>query len=258
MSRPGRSSAVPRRSDATSLTTSARSPSSPPRRPRRRCTWGWTAPVCRCARPRSKDAAASSPTVRPHAHGRRLHAGSRGDRRPSAGAKHCATCVAPHLVQLPLAPPDAAAAEAPELLAWMIGRGHLDVKVAVPCDAAGRPVNDTAIFHEKSVFIKDRAGDKIAWTGSLNETAAGWRPNWESINVYRSWGPEPERVGRRGAELRPALGDSLPACRRARRAGRRPPGSAALPAAGPACTHEGEDAAGCSGRLVGIGGVCPK
>ena len=42
--------------------------------------------------------------------------------------------------------------------------------------------------------IEDRAGYKIAWTGSLNETSAGWRRNWESINVYRSWGPEPERV----------------------------------------------------------------
>ena len=76
----------------------------------------------------------------------------------------------------------------------MIGRGHLDVKVAVPCDADGRPVSDTAIFHEKSGLIEDRAGHRIAWTGSLNETAAGWRRNWESINVYRSWGPEPERV----------------------------------------------------------------
>ena len=98
------------------------------------------------------------------------------------------------LVALPLAPPDADAARALELLAWMVGRGHLDVKVAVPCDADGRPVSDTAIFHEKSGLIEDRAGHRIAWTGSLNETAAGWRRNWESINVYRSWGPEPERV----------------------------------------------------------------
>ena len=37
-------------------------PSPAPRRP---CTWGWTVPVCRCAPPRSKAAAASSPTVRP-------------------------------------------------------------------------------------------------------------------------------------------------------------------------------------------------
>ena len=100
------------------------------------------------------------------------------------------------LTELPLAPPDTDAAHALELLAWMIGRGHLDVKVAVPCDANRRPVDGTAIFHEKSAVIEDRAGYKIAWTGSLNETTAGWRRNWETINVYRNWGPEPERVER--------------------------------------------------------------
>ena len=97
------------------------------------------------------------------------------------------------LAELPLAPPDADAVGALELLAWMVARGHLDVKVAVPC-RDGRPVSDTAIFHEKSGVVEDRAGNRIAWTGSLNETAAGWQRNWESINVYRSWGPEPERV----------------------------------------------------------------
>ena len=98
------------------------------------------------------------------------------------------------LIQLPLAPPDASANKALELLAWMIAQGHLEVKVAVPCNKKRRPVSDTAIFHEKSGIIEDRTGHKIAWTGSLNETAAGWKHNWESINVYRSWGPEPERV----------------------------------------------------------------
>ena len=44
-----------------------------------------------------------------------------------------------HLAALPLAPPDADAAGALELLAWMVARGHLDVKVAVPCDGGGRP-----------------------------------------------------------------------------------------------------------------------
>ena len=100
------------------------------------------------------------------------------------------------LAELPLAPPDTDAAHALELLAWMVGRGHLDVKVAVPCDANRHPIEGTAIFHEKSAVIEDRAGYKIAWTGSLNETTAGWQRNWESINVYRSWGPEPERVDR--------------------------------------------------------------
>ena len=99
-----------------------------------------------------------------------------------------------HLTTLPLAPPDAGAADALELLAWMVARGHLDVKVAVPCGPEGKPVHDSAIFHEKTGIVEDRAGNRIAWTGSLNETAAGWRRNWESISVYTSWGPEPERV----------------------------------------------------------------
>ena len=65
MSRPGRSSAPPRRSDARSPTTSAPSPSRPHLRPRQRCTSGWTVPAFRCAPPKSKVAAASNPTVRP-------------------------------------------------------------------------------------------------------------------------------------------------------------------------------------------------
>ena len=99
-----------------------------------------------------------------------------------------------HLAELPLAPPDPVAAGALELLAWMVARGRLDVKVAVPCDAERRPIPEGGIFHEKAGIVADRAGDRLAWNGSLNETAAGWRHNWESINVYTSWGPEPKRV----------------------------------------------------------------
>ena len=98
------------------------------------------------------------------------------------------------LASLPLAPPDPASSEALELLAWMIARGHLEVKVAVPCGPDGRPIPSDGIFHEKAGIVADRTGDRLAWNGSLNETAAGWRRNWESINVYTSWGPEPGRV----------------------------------------------------------------
>ena len=99
-----------------------------------------------------------------------------------------------HLASLPLAPPDPESSGALELLAWMIARGHLDVKVAVPCDAHKKPIPADGIFHEKAGIIEDRVGDRIAWNGSLNETAAGWQHNWESINVYTSWGLEPRRV----------------------------------------------------------------
>ena len=102
-------------------------------------------------------------------------------------------CVESKLAIMPLAPADGAATDALELLSWMVANGHLDVKVAVPCDRKGRPVENNAIFHEKSGIIQDRTGERIAWTGSLNETAAGWRSNWETINVYRGW-VETERV----------------------------------------------------------------
>ena len=99
-----------------------------------------------------------------------------------------------HLADLSLAPPDQGAADALELLAWMVEHGYLDVKVAVPCDVERRPIPADGIFHEKAGIVKDRAGDRLAWNGSLNETPSGWRHNWESINVYTSWGPEPQRV----------------------------------------------------------------
>ncbi|MDE0417762.1 MAG: SNF2-related protein [bacterium] len=98
------------------------------------------------------------------------------------------------LTSLPLDPPDVDSTDALELLAWMVGRGILDVKVAVPCDGNGTPIPDNGIFHEKSGIIEDDLGDRIAWTGSLNETGAGWQTNWETISVYTSWGPEPGRV----------------------------------------------------------------
>ena len=76
----------------------------------------------------------------------------------------------------------------------MVEHGYLDVKVAVPCDAERRPIPADGIFHEKAGIVTDRVGDRLAWNGSLNETPSGWRHNWESINVYTSWGPEPRRV----------------------------------------------------------------
>ena len=99
-----------------------------------------------------------------------------------------------HLADMPLIAPDAATKEALELVSWMVAQGYLEVKVAVPCDEHRNPVPDNALFHEKTGIIEDRGGDRIAWTGSLNETAAGWRRNWETINVFKSWGPERDRV----------------------------------------------------------------
>lgn len=80
--------------------------------------------------------------------------------------------------------------EALELVAWMVATERLDVRIAVRCDSERRPVSSTAIFHEKSGVIEDRTGDRIAFTGSANETAQGWTANWEGLSVYTDWEDE--------------------------------------------------------------------
>ena len=99
-----------------------------------------------------------------------------------------------HLKGQPLLPATKNSRDALELLVWMVAHGHLDIKVAVPCDDQRRPIPATGIFHEKTGVIQDSAGNRIAWNGSLNETARGWKENWESMHVYVSWGAEPARV----------------------------------------------------------------
>lgn len=92
-----------------------------------------------------------------------------------------------HLAAAPLAPADAGMAQALELLAWLVAQGRLEVKVAVPCDRNRHPIPADGIFHEKAGVVEDRDENSVAFNGSLNETAAGWTKNWESLNVFTSW-----------------------------------------------------------------------
>ena len=105
------------------------------------------------------------------------------------------------LAASPLDPANPESADALELLAWMVAKGHLEVKVAVPCDDRGTPTDDGSLFHEKTGIVEDRAGSRLAWTGSLNETRQGWRDNWESFTVFRSW-IEPAFVDARDRKFR--------------------------------------------------------
>lgn len=64
-------------------------------------------------------------------------------------------------------------------LAFLIYRNALEIKVAI--------MNDYGLYHEKIGIIEDKYGNKIAFTGSLNETENAFRKNFESIDVYKSW-----------------------------------------------------------------------
>ena len=76
------------------------------------------------------------------------------------------------------------------LLANLIAEGVLDIKVAFKINA-----NSAGIFHEKIGIVIDTEGNKVAFTGSMNETYSGLLQNYESIDVFCSWRDEDyERV----------------------------------------------------------------
>ena len=75
-----------------------------------------------------------------------------------------------------------------ELLAWLVDHGHLEIRVALPLHN-GLVANDGAIFHAKEGIIEDRHGQRLAFSGSVNETPTGWSSNYESFTTFCSWRP---------------------------------------------------------------------
>jgi SNF2 family DNA or RNA helicase len=92
------------------------------------------------------------------------------------------------MISFPLDPQSPYETDALELLSWMIAHDHLDIKLALPCSTGDRkPIPSFGIFHEKAGIIEDRVGDRLAFNGSINETAMGWKGNWESFHVFTGW-----------------------------------------------------------------------
>ena len=86
-----------------------------------------------------------------------------------------------------LTPPDQKAWRGLEMLAWMVAQGHLDVKVAVPVDPRGRPAHAPGLYHEKVGILTDAEGNRLSFSGSINETVGGWVNNRESFHAHCSW-----------------------------------------------------------------------
>ncbi len=91
------------------------------------------------------------------------------------------------LNKAPLEANDNETRNALELLAWMVAKGHLEVKVAIPADDNRKPIEGNAIFHAKSGIFEDKAGNRVAFNGSINETGNGWQNNFESFHVFCDW-----------------------------------------------------------------------
>ena len=88
-------------------------------------------------------------------------------------------------------PTDALLRQRLEVLAWMVAEGTLEVRVVLPCDAHGVPIPANQAqdyYHPKSGVFTDANGDRVAFTGSVNESATAWTKNFEEFAVYLSWG----------------------------------------------------------------------
>lgn len=69
-----------------------------------------------------------------------------------------------------------------QVFAWLVANDRLELRFAFP-----EHVDEPGIFHEKIGIFDFPGGERVAFTGSANETLSGHRRNYESIDVYRSW-----------------------------------------------------------------------
>lgn len=73
------------------------------------------------------------------------------------------------------------------LLACLIAKGVLDIRIAYTEDK-----NGIGMYHEKMGLIEDEEGNVVAFSGSMNESATAMSINYETIDVFRSWGDQNE------------------------------------------------------------------
>ena len=73
------------------------------------------------------------------------------------------------------------------LLANLIADNIMDIRIAYTEDA-----NGIGMYHEKMGIIEDSIGNKVAFSGSMNESATAMSINYETIDVFKSWGDESE------------------------------------------------------------------
>lgn len=74
-------------------------------------------------------------------------------------------------------------------MCWMLREGLLEIKIIVPIGADLTALSPAEIdkFHPKFGILTDEFGQKIAFSGSVNETESAWNRNIENIDIYREW-----------------------------------------------------------------------
>jgi SNF2 family DNA or RNA helicase len=75
-------------------------------------------------------------------------------------------------------------------LAWLVGTGQLEIMVVLPTDKHGRPLaasKSESYYHPKEGMFQDAQGNRVGFSGSVNESATALEDNYESFMVFNSW-----------------------------------------------------------------------
>ena len=75
-------------------------------------------------------------------------------------------------------PEDIRSKEHLDLISWLVKNDLIEIKVAI---------RQGAIFHPKIGILTDSHGNRVAFSGSANETGPGWGQNYEQLDVFCSW-----------------------------------------------------------------------
>lgn len=111
------------------------------------------------------------------------------------GLKHRDQIISAALVQVLEQEIEAVMRDRLACLAWLLGQGVLDIRLAVSKD-----ITKQGIYHEKLGLFGDAEGNWVAFTGSANESASALVDNFECIDVYPSWEPGVQQRALRKAE----------------------------------------------------------
>lgn len=76
----------------------------------------------------------------------------------------------------------------PDLLAWGVANDLISIRIAF------RDTPGSAIYHEKIGVFADSEGNRVAFSGSANESRSGLHLNFERLDVFRGWGDGDEKA----------------------------------------------------------------
>ena len=77
-------------------------------------------------------------------------------------------------------------------LGWMLQNNMLDMKLAVVLNESGmfctkNELAELGIFHQKVGIMEDGHGNRLSFSGSINESATAWINNDEEFKVFKEW-----------------------------------------------------------------------